>query len=369
MPGLIETPDDVLNLPVRASEAGVVRLRDVADVRPTFVDAQSFARFNGQPAVVIEIKKRVGENIVETIAQVKRKVEAKTAGWPAHISVDYSLDQSFFITDMLDSLESSILLAIMLVLVVVVAALGLRSGLLVGFAIPASFLLAFMFLDWSGYTVNFMVLFGMILAVGMLVDSTIVVEFADRKMAEGMSRREAYPQAAKRVFWPVVSSTLTTLAAFLPMLLWPGVSGKFMSYLPITLILVLTTSTLVALVFLPVVGSFVGRPAARQRGDAARPRRLQARRRSSEIGGIAGWYAQTICSSSSARRHGRGGRRRDALGVIVFFGMLSRADRVLRRTSTPTGLSSTSSRAATWRPRRSWNWCARSRRRCWPRTG
>jgi len=324
VPGLIETPDDVLNLPVRASEAGVVRLRDVADVRPTFVDAQSFARFNGQPAVVIEIKKRVGENIVETIAQVKRKVEAKTAGWPAHISVDYSLDQSFFITDMLDSLESSILLAIMLVLVVVVAALGLRSGLLVGFAIPASFLLAFMFLDWSGYTVNFMVLFGMILAVGMLVDGAIiVVEFADRKMAEGMSRREAYPQAAKRMFWPVVSSTLTTLAAFLPMLLWPGVSGKFMSYLPITLILVLTASTLVALVFLPVVGSFVGKP---QPGSEETLRALAASERGDirEIGGITGWYAQTVSYFIQRPRRVVAAAVATLFGVIVFFGMFGK---------------------------------------------
>jgi multidrug efflux pump len=324
VPGLIETPEDVLNLPVRATETGVVRLRDVADVRPTFVDAQSFARFNGQPAVVIEVKKRVGENIVETIADVKRKIAARTADWPDHISVDYSLDQSFFITDMLDSLESSILLAIMLVLIVVVAALGVRSGLLVGFSIPASFLLAFLLLDWTGYTINFMVLFGMILAVGMLVDGAIiVVEFADRKMAEGFSPREAYPQAAKRMFWPVVSSTLTTLAAFLPMLLWPGVSGKFMSYLPITLILVLTASTLVALVFLPVVGRFVGRA---QPGSAETLRALAASERGDirEIGGVTGWYATTVSALIQRPRRVVAAAVAMLFGVIILFNLFGK---------------------------------------------
>ena len=126
---------------------------------------------------------------------------------------------------------------------VVVAALGMRSAAMVGLAIPASFMIGFLLIALLGMTVNMMVMFGMVLTVGMLVDGAIVVtEYADRKIAEGMPANEAYPRAAKLMFWPVVSSTATTLAAFLPLLLWPGVPGEFMSYLPIMVIIVLTAS-------------------------------------------------------------------------------------------------------------------------------
>lgn len=292
--GLIETRQDVLDLPIRSSGDGVVRLRDVADIRSTFVDADSFARFNGQTTIALEVKKRTGENIVATIARVREVVNAFTANLPPQVKVDFSLDQSTWIDGSLKSLESSILLAILLVMIVVVAALGLRSGMIVGFAIPTSFLIAFLFLGIAGMTINMMVMFGMILAVGMLVDGAIIiVEFADRKMAEGMHRREAYALAAKRMFYPVLSSTATTLAAFLPMLFWPGVSGQFMSYLPITLILVLAASTLVALVFLPVVGGFVGKA---QSGNEETLKALAASETGDirEIGGITGWYAQLV---------------------------------------------------------------------------
>ncbi len=164
---------------------------------------------------------------------------------------------------MLTQLEAAILTAICVVMIIVVAALGLRSGFLVGLAIPSSFLLAFLNLNLMGSTLNSMVMFGMVISVGVLVDAAIViVEYADRKMSEGLVRTEAYGLAAKRMFWPIVTSTLTTLAAFVPMLAWPGIVGKFMSYLPITLINVLGASMLVALIFLPVVGSLVGRTQA-----------------------------------------------------------------------------------------------------------
>ncbi|MEO1398083.1 MAG: efflux RND transporter permease subunit, partial [Pseudomonadota bacterium] len=150
--------------------------------------------------------------------------------------------------------------AIALVMVVVVATLGLRSGLLVGLSVPVSFAVGFLILATAGMTVNMMVLFGMVLTVGMLVDGAIVVtEYADRKLAEGMPAQEAYTRAAQLMFWPVVSSTATTLAAFLPLLLWPGVPGEFMSYLPIMVIIVLSASLLTALVFLPTAGALTGR--------------------------------------------------------------------------------------------------------------
>lgn len=260
VPGLIENRDDVLSLPIKVSEGVVVTLGDVADIRRTFVDADRFARFNGKPAVSLEVVKRTGANVIDTIKAAKQVVESEQASWPPGLTVDYTQDASVWIGRTLNSLTQSVILAIVLVMIVVVAALGVRSGLLVGLAIPTSFILGITFLYFSGYTLNSMVMFGLILSVGMLVDGAIiVVEFADRKMAEGMSPREAFRTAGTRMFWPVVSSAAATIAAFMPMLLWPGIAGKFMSYFPITLIAVLTASTVVAMIFLPVIGARFGK--------------------------------------------------------------------------------------------------------------
>lgn len=260
VPGLFETRADVLKLPVKTSGDGVVTLSDIADIRRTFKDPDGYARFNGHPAIAIEVTKRIGTNIIENNLLVRQAVEAATKDLPSSIKVNYTLDASNWIHRSLGSLEASLFTAIILVMIVVVATLGFRSAMLVGIAIPTSFLIGLFFLATAGYTINMMVMFGMLLAVGMLVDGGIVVvEYADRKMSEGLDRREAYTQAAKRMFWPVVSSTATTLAAFLPMLLWPGVSGKFMSYLPITLIVVLAASLLTALLFTPVLGALFGK--------------------------------------------------------------------------------------------------------------
>ncbi len=263
VPGLFETRQDVMNLTVKASGEGVVTLGDLAEIRRTFKDPDGFARFNGKPAIAIEVTKRLGTNIVETNDAVRAAVSDESANWPAEIRINYAQDASSWIFRSINSLEASIITAIALVMIVVVAALGMRSALLVGFAIPTSFLIGFFLLATSGLTMNMMVMFGLLLAVGMLVDGAIVVvEFADRKMAEGMDRREAYTMASSRMFWPIISSTATTLAAFTPMLFWPGVSGQFMSYLPITLIFVLIASLLTALIFLPVLGAMVGKAEA-----------------------------------------------------------------------------------------------------------
>ncbi len=260
VPGLFEDRDDVLNLPIKVSGDGVVTLSDLADIRRTFKDVDSYARFNGQPAIALQITKRIGENIVDNNQQVVKIVETFSANWPEEIQVNYTLDASTWIFRALGSLQASIITAIALVMIVCVAALGMRSSILVGIAIPTSFMIGFLFMSIMGMTVNMMVMFGMLLSVGILVDGAIVVvEYADRKMAEGLDRLEAYSLGAKRMFWPIASSTATTLAAFLPMLAWPGVSGEFMSYLPITLIVVLTASFITAMLFLPVLGSLVGK--------------------------------------------------------------------------------------------------------------
>ncbi|MCP4317588.1 MAG: efflux RND transporter permease subunit [Hyphomicrobiales bacterium] len=256
VPGLVETARDVFEIPIKQSGEGVVTLGEVAEIKRTYKDPSAFTRVNGQPAISIEVTKRIGTNIIENNDQVRAVVKEFTKDWPKSIRVNYLLDQSSFIFEVLGSLQSSIMTAIVLVMICVVGTLGVRSGLLVGLAIPGSFMLAFLILGGLGMTVNMMVMFGMVLTVGMLVDGAIVVtEYADRKIAEGMAAADAYKRASKLMFWPVVSSTATTLAAFLPLLLWPGVPGEFMSYLPKMVIIVLTASLLTALVFLPVTGT------------------------------------------------------------------------------------------------------------------
>ena len=260
VPGLFETAKDVYDLPIVSTNDGVVTLKEVAEIRRTFKDRTNYSRYNGKPDIAIQVVKRLGTNVVENSLNVRKVVTAFTKDWPEAIKVDFALDQSKSVFEILNSLQSSIMTAIALVMVVVVAALGMRSSLLVGLSIPASFMVSFLILGLAGHTLNMMHMFGMVLTVGILVDGAIViVEYADRKVAEGLHRREAYILAAKRMFWPIVSSTATTLVAFAPMIMWPGVAGKFMSYLPLTVIIVLSASLLTAMVFLPVLGGLLGR--------------------------------------------------------------------------------------------------------------
>ncbi|MBT7978722.1 MAG: efflux RND transporter permease subunit [Rhodospirillaceae bacterium] len=260
VPGLFETAKDVLDLPIKAVGDGVITLADITTVRRTFRDATSYARINGQPGVTLEIKKRLGENVIETIDQVRALVNERAKSWPVGVQVNFIQDESRNIRRMLDDLQNNVLSAILLVMIVVVAALGLRTAGLVGLAIPASFLFGILVLDAMGLTVNIVVLFALILAVGMLVDGAIVVtEYADRKLAEGLHRKEAYILAAQRMAWPIIASTATTLAAFMPLIFWPGVVGEFMKFLPITLVMTLSGSLLMALIFVPTLGGLIGK--------------------------------------------------------------------------------------------------------------
>lgn len=263
VPGLFETVNDILDMPLKTKGDAVVRIRDIASIRRTFKDRRTYARVNGQPAVSLDVSKRTGENIIETIANVRAIVTEEAENWPAGVKVTFSQDKSQNIRDMLRDLQNNVMSAVLLVMIVVVAALGVRSGLLVGVAIPGSFLAGILVLSTLGFTVNVVVLFGLILSVGMLVDGAIVVvEYADKKMREGNSRKIAYAAAAKRMAWPIIASTATTLAAFMPLLFWPGIVGEFMKFLPITLIATLTASLLMALIFVPTLGAFIGKPGA-----------------------------------------------------------------------------------------------------------
>ena len=260
VPGVIEDLNDIFKMPVKVDGNRVVTFGQVASIRRSYKDPESFVRVNGQSAVTLEIKKRVGANIIDTIAQVRKVVETERQHWPTAINVAYMQDKSDQIKDMLADLQNNILSAIILVIIVIIAALGFRSALLVGLAIPGSFLASILVLNALGYTLNIVVLFSLILVVGMLVDGAIVViELADRRMSEGQQPKEAYASAAKRMSWPITSSTITTLVVFMPLLFWPGMVGAFMKFLPITVIIALTASLSMALIFIPVLGGSITR--------------------------------------------------------------------------------------------------------------
>jgi multidrug efflux pump len=263
VPGVVEEPEDILSLPIKKSGDRVITVGDIGDVRRTFKEPSYITRFNGQPAFALDVSKRSGSNILETVAGIRAAVEDEQQRWPSTIQVAYTYDESDFIARTLVVLESGLLIATILVMVIIVASLGIRQGLMVGAAIPACFMLAFLMLTAIGVTLNQMVMFGLVLAVGILVDGGIVVvEYADRKMAEGLTKEEAFAAAGKRMFWPVVNGTLTTLCAFLPFMFWNSIAGQFMSYLPLTLFFVLGASIFVALIFTPALGSIFGRKAA-----------------------------------------------------------------------------------------------------------
>ena len=262
VPGLFEKTEDVLEVPIKTSGNRVLTFGDIGIARRTFKDPTGFARVDGQPAIVLEVSKRIGTNIIDTIADVRALAEEERRNWPNGVQVRFSQDKSEDIRNMLRDLQNNVVAAIVLVMIVVVAALGLRTAGLVGISIPGSFLTGILVLSFAGLTINIVVLFSLIMAVGMLVDGTIVVvELADRRMAEGHPRREAYAMAAKRMAWPIIAATATTLAAFMPLLFWPGIVGEFMKYLPITLIATLAASLFMALVFIPTLGGVVGRRA------------------------------------------------------------------------------------------------------------
>lgn len=262
VPSLIEKPADVLKVPVVASSGAAVTLGDVAQVKPTFKDPTSVTRVNGRPAMTIEVSKRTGANLIQTVDGVKKAVETLKTTWPEAVQVTFTQDKSKTIRQMLADLENSVATGVLLVVVIILFALGFRASLFIGIAIPASFLAGVLGLQLAGLTINIVVLFSLILAVGMLVDDAIIVsEFAERRMAEGMPSREAYSLAAKRMSGPVIAATATRVAAFSPLLFWPGVVGEFMKYLPITLIATLSASLAVALFFTPTLGALMGKAA------------------------------------------------------------------------------------------------------------
>ncbi len=260
IPSVFETRDDVYNLPIKSSGNKIVKLGDVAEIKRTFKDPTSFSRVNGFDAITLSMVKRTGFNELQISDAVKKEIELIKSEYPT-LNIEPGMDFTKLAGDQVSELSGNILTAVVLVMVIVVAALGLRNGIIVGIAIPFSFLATFGVLHFIlGWEFNFLVMFGMLLGLGMLIDGGIViVEYADKLIDAGQSRQDAYQNAAKRMFTPVVASVLTTCAAFTPLMIWPGVSGKFMRFLPITVFAVLIASLAYALIFAPVIGSLFGR--------------------------------------------------------------------------------------------------------------
>ncbi|MFO0019774.1 MAG: efflux RND transporter permease subunit, partial [Alphaproteobacteria bacterium] len=294
VPGVIEKPEDILSLPIKRNGDRLVTVGDIGDVRRTFKDPTFIARYNGEAAYSVLVSKRAGANVLDTVQAVRQTVEAESKAWPSTVKVDYTFDESEFIERTLLILEGGLLSATLLVMVIIVASLGVRQGLMVGMAIPACFALAFMMLNAIDVTLNQMVMFGLVLAVGILVDGGIVVvEYAERKMAEGMNKLEAFTVAGTRMFWPVLNGTLTTLCAFVPFMFWNSIPGKFMSFLPLTLFFVLGASIFIALIFTPALGSIF---AKERKADAEELAELEKSERGDpkEMKGFMGWYARTV---------------------------------------------------------------------------
>jgi multidrug efflux pump len=256
VPGEFVTPAEIFTLVVGTHNNQPVYLKDVAQVVDGFKEETSRSRLDGREAVNIAVKKRSGENIVSISEKVDRIIAKDRATWPRSTEITKVMDKARDTKRDVADLENNILSGLVLVVLVIFFAMGLRNAILVSMAIPFSMLLSFTVLYLLGITLNMVVLFSLTLALGMLVDNAIViVENIYRFMEQGASRSEAAMKATSEVAYPVIGATLTTLAAFSPMLFWPGIMGEFMRYLPLTLIVTLSSSLFVAMVINPALAS------------------------------------------------------------------------------------------------------------------
>jgi multidrug efflux pump subunit AcrB len=253
--GEFTDPLDILNIIIKTDNQKIVYLRDVAAVKDTYKERTSYARSKNLPVVTINVVKRSGENLLYAADKIKEIIdETKANRFPPDLEISITNDQSKATRLQVSDLENSIIFGVILVVLVLMFFLGFRNALFVGIAIPLSMFISFLILNAFGITLNLMVLFSLILALGMLVDNGIVVvENIYRLMSEGKSASQAAKEGVGEVAWPIITSTATTLAAFLPLAFWQDTVGEFMKFLPITLIIVLSSSLFVALVINPVL--------------------------------------------------------------------------------------------------------------------
>lgn len=255
--GEFKMAEEILDIIIKTENNRIVYLRDVADVNDTYKERTSYARSNKLPVVTVNVIKRSGENLLDASDKIKALLDnAKANRFPEDLEISITNDQSKKTRSQVNDLENSIIFGVILVILVLMFFLGFRNALFVGIAIPLSMFISFLILNAFGITLNLMVLFALILALGMLVDNGIVVvENIYRLMQEGKSPIVAAKEGVGEVAWPIITSTATTLAAFLPLAFWDDLIGEFMKYLPITLIIVLSSSLFVALVVNPVLTS------------------------------------------------------------------------------------------------------------------
>ena len=246
--GEIENPNELKNFVVK-SENGAVYLKDIASINFKAKDKTTYAREFGDNVVMLDVKKRAGRNSISAADKIKEIVKNEKANYfPPDLNISIANDSSTRTLNQVDDLVNNIIFGIILVVTVLMFFLGFRNALFVGFAIPMSMFMSFVILSWLGYTLNTMILFGMIMGLGMLVDNGIVVvENVYRLMDEGMSRIDAAKKGIGEIAYPIIISTATTVAAFVPLGLWPGIFGQFMIYFPITLSVVLGSSLFVAI--------------------------------------------------------------------------------------------------------------------------
>jgi len=255
--GEFKSAKEISNIIVKQEHGNIVYLRDIASVNFKEQEKQSYAREFSQPVVMLDVTKRGGENLINASTQIDTIIaKAKENYFPPNLNISKTNDQTNDTKTMVADLENSIILGVILVVLVLLFFLGVRNALFVGIAIPLSMFISFIVLNAIGVTLNMMVLFSLVIALGMLVDNGIVVvENVYRLLDEGYSKIDAAKYGVGEVAMPIIASTATTLAAFLPLAFWPGIMGEFMRYLPITLIIVLTSSLFVALVINPMLTS------------------------------------------------------------------------------------------------------------------
>jgi multidrug efflux pump len=296
VPGLITTAEDVYSLPLKTDGNTVVTFGDVATITRTLADATEYTQVNGSPALIMGISKKLGTNIIDVSDKVRAVTEETAKDWPAGVNYSFFLDQAETTTALFRSLEAAVLTAVALVLITCVATLGVRPAIMIGLSIPLSFMMAFLVAQGLGMTINMMVMFGLVIAVGVLVDDpVVVVEYAERKLMEGVPKKEAFIMAMRKMFVPVVGATATTLGAFIPLLFWPGIIGKFMSYLPMIVIIVMVASFISALIFMPVIGSIIASthvdPVEKAKADIVM---YADKFDSKKVGGLTGFYVRIM---------------------------------------------------------------------------
>ena len=294
VPSVFEDVNDVENIPVIENNGKVITLKDLVTLKRTFKDRDSFSRVNGKDAVTLSVMKRQDAKEVVAAKKVGFILDEFRPSLPAGVEVIITQDRTGWSSMMVTELGGNILTALILVMTIVVGTMGLRSSTMVAMAIPTCFLFASIFLAAIDYSFNFMVCFGLLISLGMLIDGcVVVVEYADRKMAEGFDRIEAYKFSAKRMFWPVTISIGTTLSIFVPMFFMPGISGQFLRPMIVTLFVVLIGSILYALVFTPAIGSRFGNLGIRKSRTLENAAVLE-NGDPTEIDGMTGLYARAL---------------------------------------------------------------------------